>query len=148
MPDEQHQFVEDFGQHMVGWGLSRTTGRVYGYLLLCAEPASLDDLVCALGVAKSGASVAARQLVQLGMARASGERGSRRLRYEALIGVDAIFAARNSQVRELLERLDQGARLASPGPQRERLEEMVATLQEFVDEAPALLRRIGNRRRG
>ncbi|HUY99827.1 MAG TPA: hypothetical protein VMU89_05720 [Thermomicrobiaceae bacterium] len=146
MTDEQHQFIEDFGQHMMGWGLPRTTGRVYGYLLLCQGSASLDEIVEALGIAKSGASVAARQLVQLGMARARGERGSRRLRYEALIGVDAIMTARTAQTRELLERLSQGARVAPPGPQRERLAEMVETLQQFVDEAPDILRQIRDRR--
>ena len=75
----ERRFVEDMGRLMVAWSLPRTTGRVYAYLLLRPEAATLDQIAKELGVAKSGASVATRQLVSFGMAQAHGERGSRRL---------------------------------------------------------------------
>ena len=56
------QFIEDLGHTMVAWGLTRTTGRIYAYLLLRSAPASLDEMAEELDIAKSGASVAARQL--------------------------------------------------------------------------------------
>jgi len=139
LTDEQHQFVEDMGQTMVGWGLPRATGRVYGCLLLQAEPASLDDIADALGVGKSGISVATRQLVQFGMARVVGERGSRRLRYEALYTLEGILAARQALLLELLARLRQGAEVSSQGARRDRLVEMADTVQRFADAAPALI---------
>ncbi len=70
--DAAQGFIEDMGQHMTGWGLARTTGRIYAYLLLQSEPVGLDRLAADLGIAKSGASVGARQLVAFGMARAVG----------------------------------------------------------------------------
>lgn len=134
------------GQLMVGWGLPRNTGRIYGYLLIQSEPASLAQVAAELGIARSGASVATRQLVQLGLARGTGQRGSKRLLYEALHSLDAIFAARTTMLVDLLARLRQGARVAPAGPGQRRLEEMADMVQEIYEELPALVRRIGERR--
>lgn len=147
MTDAQHQFIEDLGQHMLGWGLPRTTGRVYAYLLLRTEPASLDQIARDLEVAKSGASVATRQLVQFGLARAIGQRRSRRLLYEALTDPEAIFTARTAQTRDLVDRIRQGAQAAPAGAPRQRLDEMATILQDLTDEIPILLRQIRQRRR-
>lgn len=147
MDKEQHEFVDDMGHHMVGWGLPRNTGLIYAYLLLRTEPASLDQIAADLGIAKSGVSVGTRQLVAMGMARGMGERGSRRLLYEALHSVDAIFAARNTRAQDLMDRLRQGARAAPPGPARERLEDMAHVMEALLRELPALLTRLREGRR-
>src|SRR5579863_466358 len=34
----QSTFIEDMGQMMAGWGIARTSGRIYAYLLLKKEP--------------------------------------------------------------------------------------------------------------
>jgi predicted transcriptional regulator len=141
------QFIEDLGQVMVSWGLSRTTGRVYALLLLRSSPASLDEIVDELDVAKSGVSVASRQLVTLGLARAAGARGSRRVFYEALLDPDAIMAARNAQTRIFADRLRQGARAAGPGVARRRMDEMAGIVEDLSAELPALIRRVRERRR-
>src|ERR1700687_3770665 len=98
---------------MVGWNLPRTTGRVWAYLLLRGEPAVLDDITRDLDVAKSGASVGARQLVAFGLARSTGERGSRGVLFAALDRLDAMFAARSESARALQRLLHEGARAAS-----------------------------------
>jgi DNA-binding transcriptional regulator GbsR (MarR family) len=146
LTDEQHRFIEDMGQHMVGWGIPRNTGRIYAYLLLQDSPASLDQIAADLEVAKSGASVGARQLVALGMVRAIGERGSRRVLYAGLHSLEAIFAARSSNAVDLQTRLRQGAEASPPGPSRDRLAEMADMLQEFIDHAPEVFRQLRERR--
>jgi DNA-binding transcriptional regulator GbsR (MarR family) len=143
----QRHFVEGLGQDMVGWGLSRTTGLTYAYLLLRNDAATLDEIAAELDVAKSGASVAARQLVAIGLARAMGERGSRRIRYQALLDIDAVFAARNAQTRVFLARVKEGAAAAPAGPARRQLTTMASQIEDFIGEIPALLRRIRDRRR-
>jgi DNA-binding transcriptional regulator GbsR (MarR family) len=135
------------GQHMVGWGIPRNTGRIYAYLLLQDGPASLDQIAVDLEVAKSGASVGARQLVALGMVRAIGERGSRRVLYAALYTLEAIFAARSANAVELRTRLRQGAEASPPGTSRDQLGEMADMLQEFIDLAPEVFRQLRERRR-
>jgi DNA-binding transcriptional regulator GbsR (MarR family) len=146
MIETQTAFIEDMGQLMVGWGLPRTTGRVYAYLLLQREPASLDDIAATLGIAKSGASVASRQLAQLGLARALGQAGSRRVLYEALDNLESIMTARTAQMHDLVARLRQGARAASGGQARRRLQSMADWCDALIEQFPALVRRLDKRR--
>jgi DNA-binding transcriptional regulator GbsR (MarR family) len=138
----QHAFVEDMGQLMTGWGIARNTGRIWGYLLLRDGPAALDEIAADLGIAKSGASVATRHLVSLGLARGIRERGSRRLLYEALYELEAIFAARNTAVIAFRQALRNGVEAAPDGVARERLAGMADRVQEFVDMVPAVLEQL------
>jgi hypothetical protein len=142
----QRRFVDDMGQLMVGWGLSRTTGRVYAYLLLRSDPASLDEIAADLAVAKSGASVATRQLIGFGMARTFGEVGTRRLRFDALYDLDAIVAARTAQTLAFFERLHDGARVARAPSVRRKINAMTGALEGLFARTPALARRTGKRR--
>ena len=146
MNKQQQRFVEDMGQLMVGWGLSRTTGRVYAYLLLRPDPASLDEISADLGVAKSGASVATRQLIGFGMARTFGEGGTRRLRYDALYELDAIIAARSAQTLAFFQRLHEGAKVASTPAVKRKITGMTGALEGLFAQAPALARRTHKRR--
>jgi predicted transcriptional regulator len=146
MTQAQTAFVEDMGQLMSSWGIARNTGRIYAYLLLQRDPAGLDDIVDALGLAKSGASVATRHLSQLGLTRSSGQPGTRRVLYEALYTMDSIIAARDVQLRALLVRLRQGARAASPGKSRQQLQAMADWCEAFSEEMPLLVRRLERRR--
>jgi DNA-binding transcriptional regulator GbsR (MarR family) len=133
------------GQHMLGWGIPRNTGRIWAYLLLQPAPSTLDAIASDLEIAKSGASVAARQLVSFGLARALGQRGSRRVLYEALHNLEAIFAARNAQARTLMDRFREGAAVAPKSRQRQ-LQEMVEMLEDFLELPPAFIQRIRQRR--
>ena len=134
------------GQHMVGWGLPRNTGRVYAYLLIQKEPASLSKIAHDLGVAKSGVSVATRQLVGFGMARTIAARGSRQLSFEALISLEAIFAARSPGASDLADMLREGASVAPAGARRANLNQLAAMIQDITEELPALIGRIKQKR--
>jgi DNA-binding transcriptional regulator GbsR (MarR family) len=120
------------GQQMAAWTLPRTSGRVYGYLLLQGEPVSADQLADELQVAKSGVSVAVRQLVALGLARSVAQRGSRRLLHEAIYDLDAMLAARDAQMTALIGRLRRGSEVASGGAARRRLTEMATLIGDLM----------------
>lgn len=79
----RRRFVEDVAARLTPWGMQPSLARLYGYLLLSAEPVDLDAIADDLGMAKSSASVAARALVQYGLAKLHKERGSKRVRYGA-----------------------------------------------------------------
>jgi DNA-binding transcriptional regulator GbsR (MarR family) len=146
MTGAQMNFIEDMGQLMVGWGIPRNTGRIYAYLLLQRDLATLDDIAADLNIAKSGVSVASRQLAKLGLARAAGQPGSRRVLYEALDNIDSIIAARTAQMNDLVVHLRQGARVASGGPGRQRLKAMADWCEEWTRQFPILMRRLEKRR--
>jgi DNA-binding transcriptional regulator GbsR (MarR family) len=146
MTRAQMTFIDDMGQLMAGWGIPRNTGRIYAYLLLQRELATLDDIAADLGIAKSGASVASRQLAQLGLARAVGQPGSRRVLYEALYSIESIIAARTAQMNDLVARLRQGARVAPGGQGRQRLQAMADWCDEWTRQFPIVMRRLEKRR--
>jgi DNA-binding transcriptional regulator GbsR (MarR family) len=146
MNQAQMTFIDDMGQLMAGWGIPRTTGRIYAYLLLQREPATLDDIAADLSIAKSGASVASRQLAHLGLARVVGQPGSRRVLYEALYNIESIIAARTAQMNDLIVQLRQGARVASGGQGRQRLQNMADWCEAWVQQFPIVMRRLEKRR--
>lgn len=80
---EQTRFIEDVVALMVPWGMPQMSARIYGYLLLHAQPVSLDQITDDLEVSKSTASVAARLLENHMLIRRQSERGTKRVLYVA-----------------------------------------------------------------
>jgi len=133
-------FIENMGRLMIGWGLPRTTGRVYAYLLLRPEPATLDQIAKDLDVAKSGASVSTRQLVAFGMARAHRQPGSKRLGFDAIYDLAGVLAAREVQTRLFMDGLREGARVASSPGARRKMSSMSDAIADVVVRLTALAR--------
>ncbi len=52
------QIADDIGRLYSKYGLALSIGRVFGLLLASDVPLSLDEIAMALGISKSGASVA------------------------------------------------------------------------------------------
>src|SRR5436305_1865052 len=93
-------FCDDFGRLYARHGLSIGFGRVFGLLLISDEPVGLDDIAGALGVSRTGAHVAARELETAGVARRLAVPGRRRIFYEANDDMDPIFAGQLSRTRQ------------------------------------------------
>lgn len=131
--------IEDFGRYFGQWGMAPAAGRLWAYLLMEGRPVSLDQIAADLEVAKSTASLAARELERIQFARRSGERGSRRAVYEAN-DIGERFLRSVVAAYEAFLRLFDAAALAAESPAaRERLSEMarfyhlwVANLTEFI----------------
>lgn len=107
LTDEQRDFIAAIAALLVPSGMQPSTANLYGYLLLCPEPVSLDTIAADLSMAKSSASVAARMLEQYGLARRHGERGSKRVRYgvsERYSGFIAAQAALLGDIGRVIER--------------------------------------------
>jgi DNA-binding transcriptional regulator GbsR (MarR family) len=76
------RFVEEVGLAAESDGLPRIAGRLFGYLLLSAEPRSLDEIADALGVSKASVSLDARLLLRHGWLQRVSRTGDRRDYYE------------------------------------------------------------------
>ena len=104
--DGQTEFIDAIAALLVPSGMQPSAASLYGYLLICPEPVSLDTIAVDLAMAKSSASVAARALEQYGLARRHGERGSRRVRYgvsERYSGFIAAQAALLGDIGRVIE---------------------------------------------
>src|ERR1700728_3056315 len=81
-PKTRHRFIQGMAELLTPLGVPQTAARLYGYLLLCEEPVSLDRIVDDLEISKSTASVAAHLLEMYTLVRRSGQRGTRRVLFE------------------------------------------------------------------
>lgn len=100
LSEKDEAFLDAMAMLMAPWGWPRPVGRIYAYLLLREDPATLDEIAADLGMSKSNASVAARTLEHCGNARRQGESGSRRIYYSVPTDFSGPFVAK----AELLDR--------------------------------------------
>ena len=145
--EERRRVIEDFGQFFVRWGLAPTGGRIWGYLLLSPKPASLDLIARDLGISKSTASVATRQLEQFLLVRRSGQPGTRRALYEgnpmSRRFFDQIIVAYSGLVRIM----EAGVEVSADAVVRARLKEAVQFFRSWIQELDATVSRLGYERR-
>ena len=111
--DDDEAFIEAVASLFIPMGMLPIAARMNGYLLLRKDPMTLDELVEALGVSKSSASVAARVLERYGIARRFTERGTKRVRYGASDWCDG-YLAQQVQFLDSMARLLQGRAAAYP----------------------------------
>lgn len=103
MTPDQLRFIDDMVVLMQPWGMTAAVSRLYGYLLLQHDPASLDQMCEQLGISKSTASVAARHLEESRLVRRHSERGSKRALYSIAEGGLAAIHAQVTMLGDLGE---------------------------------------------
>lgn len=138
--DERQQFIDALGDVLASWNLPRSTGRVYGALLLHAEPVTFDDLRAELQLSAGAVSTGVRDLVSWGLARTIPQAGSRRLLVEAAGGFEQLLAASHERTRAFIRVLDAGAALVDGPRASERLADVTALFEGYVDAGERMLR--------
>lgn len=97
-PEEQQRdwFIEQVGHACQADGFTHIAGRVFGLLLISAEPCSLDDMAEILAVSKASVSTEARRLLERDVVLRHALEGDRRDYYE--IAPDFFRALMNVRV--------------------------------------------------
>lgn len=136
LTDDQNRFIDDLAKLLMAWNMPHNAARLYGYLQLRNEPASLDDIVRDLEISKSNACTAAKILEDHGNARRLNARGSKRIFYVA--GDDPGAPLRKqTELLELMSNLiSNRAAKVSDGPASVRLAELARfhkALQQAMD---------------
>lgn len=145
----QQRFVEEMGLAWEREGVPRIAGRIFGFLLLQAEPCSLDDMATALGVSRASISTDARCLERLHLVERVSRPGDRRdywgIAGDAPASSVAMHVDRMRRMRAALEEHGQLAVEGTPPAVRGRLERLgaahdqtVAALEQLVDRLRAL----------
>jgi DNA-binding transcriptional regulator GbsR (MarR family) len=139
---ETSRFINEFASLYAPWGMPPAVARIYAYLLLSEEAASLDDIAEALDMAKSSVSVAARALEWAGLTRRYGERGSKRVRYAAAEDAAGWLAAKAAHLGTVGEMLQKKARTRLPATVRKRLANQASFYLEMRDSIDSRLREL------
>jgi DNA-binding transcriptional regulator GbsR (MarR family) len=122
--EDERRFVEDVARLLMPWGVPPVAARLYGYLLLCPRPVSLDQITEYLGISKSSASVAARLLERYTLSRRHHEPGTKRALYAVADDYEAMIRQQNQLLDALAEQLNAGAGIVASKEVNARLDEM------------------------
>ena len=120
----QRRFIGDVARLLTPWGVPPVAARLYGYLLLCPRPVSLDQITEDLEISKSSASVAARLLESYTLARRHGEVGTKRALYAVADDYEAMIRQQNQLLDALAEQLNAGTEIVATTEVNARLQEM------------------------
>jgi DNA-binding transcriptional regulator GbsR (MarR family) len=89
-PVEQ-QFILHWGEMGTRWGINRTVAQVHALLYLSPTPLNAEDIVTALGVARSNVSTSLKELQGWGIVKLVHVMGDKRDHFEALQDVWETF---------------------------------------------------------
>jgi DNA-binding transcriptional regulator GbsR (MarR family) len=144
MTPGESQFVEEMAQFLSEFGMTRMSGRMWGWLLVCEPPEqTAADIAQALQASRGAISGTARLLASAGMIRRSTRGGDRREYFsappEALDSMLANAGAIYRRMGQIAERRLAATDL-SPSA-RARLEEFRDVLAFIEREVPLLINR-------
>ncbi len=120
----QLDFIDNVASLLVPWDMPQTAARIYGYTMLCREPASLSRIATDLHLSKSSASVAARLLEKHGLVRRHGERGSKRVLYGFSDDYAGLLAEKCRFLGSMGAVLEEGAATVATGEITGRLQDL------------------------
>jgi len=141
------QTAEDIGRAYARYGLTLSVGRVFGLLLASVEPLRLDQIAQPLGISKSGASVAARDLERIGVVHRLATPGSKRVLYQATDEMASTFDGTITRVRDSLGVMSRAEAKLGPGKAKRRMREMVEVHEFWLREMDGIKERWGRRRK-
>ncbi|MFM6931541.1 MAG: GbsR/MarR family transcriptional regulator [Novosphingobium sp.] len=99
------RFMDEMVGLMEPWGWSRTVARTFAYLMVRETPATLDEIAADLGIAKSNASMATRELVDYGNAVRIRQPGTKQLLFDAPSAQTGPFAMRSAMLCRMADLL-------------------------------------------
>lgn len=142
MKPEQSEFVEESGRFWESLGMSRTAGRLIGWMMVC-EPAhqSAAELVSALDISTGSVSTQVRMLEQLGMIERVTFRGDRSTYFHLRDHVWARMMEGEVGRLENLRKFADSAQNVLPSERPDRVTELASVTEFFINEWPALLAR-------
>jgi DNA-binding transcriptional regulator GbsR (MarR family) len=87
----QQKFILHWGEMGTRWGINRTVAQIHALLFISKEPLNADDLVEALGVARSNVSTSLRELQSWGIVKRVHVLGDKRDHFESMHDVLEMF---------------------------------------------------------
>jgi DNA-binding transcriptional regulator GbsR (MarR family) len=120
----ERSFIADMARLLTPWGVPPAAAQLYGYLLLCPRPVSLDEITDSLGISKSSASVAARLLESSTLARRHRESGTKRALYAVAEDYETMIQQQNRLLDAMADQFNAGRAITPSKEVRARLSEM------------------------
>jgi len=107
---------------------------------------SYDEIAETLGISKSGASVAARDLERIGIVNRLGTPGSKRVLYEATDQMESTFTGTFARVNDALQAMHRAESRLGGGKAKKRMRQMVEVHEFWLRESNDMMERWRRRR--
>ncbi len=132
----QQKFILHWGEMGTRWGINRTMAQVHALLFISPKPLNAEDIVGALGVARSNVSTSLRELQGWGIVRMVHILGDKRDHFESLRDVWELFRVvmderKRREIDPTCQMLD--ACIAEAGENQQTDEYTVSQLNELRD---------------
>src|SRR3954471_12025186 len=133
------KFILHWGEMGARWGINRTVAQVHALLYVSPKPLNAEDIVAALGVARSNVSTSLRERQGWGIVRIVHVMGDRRDHFESLHDVWQLFQAvmQERKKREFDPTLallrECVAEAEKAGAKEAHLRQRLAALADFFD---------------
>lgn len=139
MPSDA-QFNDQVASLLMIWGVPQTPARLFGHLLQQDRPLGLDELSAALGIGRTTANDAARQMERYGFVQRHGEPGTKRVSYAPAQDFTQFFLLQASYLERMARVM--GARIGEDLPPKAsdrlgRIAEYYARLAAVMQEISA-----------
>jgi DNA-binding transcriptional regulator GbsR (MarR family) len=121
-PGKGEQRFMELARLLLPWGVPPVAARLYGYLLVCPHPVSLDQIED-VALSKSSAGVAAQLLESYTLAHRHREPGTKRALYAVADDYEAMIRQPNRLLDALAEQLNAGVRIVASRGMSARVEE-------------------------
>ena len=137
----QQKFVLHWGEMGTRWGINRTVAQIHALLFISARPLTAEEIVEALGVARSNVSTSLKELQGWGIVRVVHVLGDRRDHFESLRDVFELFRVivEERKKREidptlalLRECVEEAGKTKADETTKSRLEEMLHFLETMT----------------
>lgn len=143
MKPEQSEFVEESGRFWESQGMSRTAGRLLGWLMICEPPhQSAAELVSDLEISTGSVSTQVRVLEQVAMLERITFSNDRATYFRLRDHVWARLMEGEMDRLQHLRKLAASAHNVVPIERSERVTELALVTEFFIDEWPNLLSRL------
>jgi DNA-binding transcriptional regulator GbsR (MarR family) len=87
----QQKFILHWGEMGTRWGINRTVAQIHALLFMSPKPLNADDIVGALGVARSNVSTSLKELQGWGIVKLVHVMGDKRDHFESMKDVWEMF---------------------------------------------------------
>ncbi len=87
----EQKFILHWGEMGTRWGINRTVAQIHALLFISPEPLNAEDIVNALGVARSNVSTSLKELQGWGIVRLVHVMGDKRDHFESMKDVWEMF---------------------------------------------------------
>lgn len=117
LPPVTQRFILHWGEMGTKWGINRTVAQIHALLFTAERPLNAEEIVAALGVARSNVSNSLKELQNWGIVKVVHIPGDRRDHFESMQDVFEMF------------------RVIAAERKRREIDPTLAILRECVDEA-------------